>query len=159
MSIKASELVEVREVDSQVLEGDIFNFAGIPVVPINLEGIHSQGLALQAKRRGLLKETIDNNFKPTTKIIVMPTKLELEGPEDLNLTRNGLAKISKIAQTYPDKKILVPLLDGDVNVIVPLLKTLIESSPNISIVVSSSEVSNTDAGIAHIKVIKKLLNC
>jgi hypothetical protein len=159
MSIKASELAESKEVDSQVLEGNIFTFAGIPVVPINLEGVHSEGLALQAKRRGLLKESIDNNFKPTTKIIVMPTKLELEGLNDLNLTRNGLAKVSKIAQTYPDKKILVPLLDGDVNVIVPLLKTLIESSPNISIVVASSEVSNTDAGIAHIKVIKKLLNC
>ena len=150
---------EFKAVEYQVLEGDIFEFEGIPVIPINTEGVHTTGIALQAKRKNLIQERVSDTFKATTRFITMPIKSNPDAPINLSLIEKGLVNISNIAQRYPEKKILVPLLEGDVDVIVPVLKALIDGNSNISIVLPDVKSSTTDRGSEHMEVIKKLLNC
>ena len=150
---------DVKIVDDQVLTGDIFEFEGIPVVPINTEGVHIAGLALQAKRKNLIQDRISNTFKATNKIITFPVKDNPDAPLDLMLVEQGLVSIKNIAQRYPEKKILLPLLEGDVDIIVPVLKALIDTNSNISIVLPNVKTSTTDRGNEHMQIIKKMLNC
>ena len=160
-SIKASavKIIIPATHTSGVIEGDIFMYEGIPVVPINLKGDHSEGIALQAKRKGLIEDLIDNEYNAKTNRITLPIKGNIDSPINLGLLTTGLAKIAKIAKIHKDKKILVPLLEGDVNTIVPLLKALMNAHANISIVLPIADTALSDRGIEHMKVIKKLLNC
>jgi hypothetical protein len=157
--VSTTPLAQTQLVEAQVLEGDIFSFEGIPVIPINATGVHSEGLALQAKRRNLIQDGITNSFAATNKVITFPTKLNPEDAVDMELVMNNLVKVKNIAERYPDKKILLPLLEGNVDVIVPLLKSLLDTNPNISIVLALENTSATDRGTEHIKVIKKMLKC
>ena len=157
--VRGKALGQTQLVESQVLEGDIFSFEGIPVIPINASGMHSEGLALQAKRRNLIQDGITNSFAATNRVITLPVKLNPGDEVDMELVMNNLVKIKNIAQRYPDKKILLPLLEGKVDIIVPLLKSLLDTNPNVSIVLALETTSATDRGTEHIKVIKKMLKC
>ena len=168
-AIKAAPVVDKTQVDNKVLEGDIFSFEGVPVIPINLEGVHSEGIAKTAKQKGLLQEKLDNdfvannsdktsNFNRGRLIITLPIQYNADSPIDLGLVEEGLKKIRNIATNNPKTKILVPLLQGDVNTIVPILRDLINTLSNISIVLPSNN-SLTDKGIEKNIVIKKMLDC
>jgi len=167
-----TQIKDTRTPEEKVFEGNIFDLNGIPVIPINLQGDHADGIALQAKKLNLIQDKFDNsyqagntnkinNFTRGRLIITVPIKGSATAPINLELLSKGMAKVAAIAKANPNQKILVPLSRDSntlIDDIIPVYKKLMTSSPNISIVLASTS-NLTQRGIEDNEVIKKLLNC
>ena len=134
---------------TRVIEGDIFNLKGIPVVTTNLGGVHGAGLAQIAASKGLIKRG-DGDFKATNNVVQLPVKKHwrdsMKDNDNINLLKSGLESLVNTARSNPSKTYLLPLAglghgEGSVSEILPLLIKTIKSSPNIKLVLPGTGVN------------------
>lgn len=141
-----SELVEQTE---KVLEGDIFQLEGIPVITTNLGGVHGAGLAQTAKAKGLVNQG-DGAFKATDKVVQLPVKKVWSDSMGMNnnmeLLKSSLRSLITTAKANPDKTYLLPLAglghgEGSIEDILPLLIKTIQVSGNIKLILPAEGIS------------------
>jgi len=178
----AIEFEVIQNQSEKVVEGDIFQMQGIPVITTNLEGVHGAGLAQAAASKGLITRG-DGEFKIKDNVIQLPVKgnepstrkpgkgaySESVTGNNVELMKSGLRKIIVYARENKDKTILLPLAglghgEGSVKEILPILIKTISATDNIKLVLPSEDVSlgrqatvRTDATRSNMPAIKEAL--
>lgn len=134
----------------RVIEGDIWAQDGVPVIPTNMGGVHGAGLAQQAKKRGLIADRQDGAFALRNEgdLVTFPVKMKWSDRADISLLRKSAGKLVALAREYSEDTFLLPLVglghgEGDVNEIVPILKSVLERAGNIKLVLPTTD---TDRG-------------
>jgi hypothetical protein len=140
---------EKIDMDSKVLEGDIFILPGIPVITTNLGGVHGAGLAQLAKTKGLIKQG-DGGFKANEEVVQLPVKKiwsdNMLMNNNMELLKESLRSLIKVARENKDKTYLLPLAglghgEGSVEEILPLLIKTIQSENNIKLVLPAENIN------------------
>jgi hypothetical protein len=136
-------------INSKVLEGDIFSLSGIPVITTNLGGVHGAGLAQAAKAKGLIKQG-DGNFKSESNVVQLPVKKvwsdSMAMNNNMELLQKSLKQLEDIANLNPDKTYLLPLAglghgEGKIENILPILINTVKNTSNIKLVLPGENVN------------------
>jgi len=169
---------KISNIQDRIVEGDITKIQGIKVIPTNLGGVHGAGLAKTAATKGWIKRG-KGKFEVTVTsdlegVITFPVKKVWSDKTDINLLKDSLEKLGDVAsmgvQEGSDSKILLPLVgighgEGDIDVIVPMLRRFLEEHSNVTLVLPSQQAfdaakkgtARTDRTMENMSRIKELL--
>lgn len=146
------------ETFTKVVEGDIWSFNGVPVITTNLGGIHGAGLANQAFKKGYIKYKAEGNFGVRSKnaledIVTFPVKNVWSDKTNLGLLQDSANKLISLANNNKNSKYLLPLIglghgEGNLNEILPIIKQILNSTDNITLVLPTKETNRGKQGTA-----------
>lgn len=157
----------------RVLEGDIFEMEGIPVIPTNLGGVHGAGLAKNAARRGLIQRG-SGQYSDEGAAVTLPVKQHwsnsMADSDNMALMKKSLDQLVATARKNSGSTYLLPLAglghgEGAVKQVMPLLFEAMRSAPNIKLVLPSDEAlkatpkgtARTDETALKLPEIRKML--
>ncbi len=166
------QIQAMGDVKSQVIEGDIFAIPGIPVITTNLGGVHGAGLAQAAAKKGLIQWG-DGGFKATDRVVQFPVKKihsdNMSMNNNMQLLASSLTKLQDVAEDNPKNTYLLPLAgtghgEGNLAEILPMLVEVVMETPNIKLVIPTSDVNlgrmgtiRTDSTKQNLPMIREVL--
>lgn len=144
---------EMPQLNLKIIEGDIWNSGGIPIITTNLGGVHGAGLANQAYKKGFIEYKKHGEFGDRGKVITFPVKKVWSDKTNLSLLKESADKLIKLANDNPDKKYTLPLIglghgEGNVNEILPVIKQILEATNNVQLILPTSTTNRGKQGTA-----------
>lgn len=165
------------------IQADIFALDGVPIIPTNIHGVHGAGLAKEAEERGFIKQGV-GEFKPwygyhdgrmqVTRYpllcITFPVKIHWIEKADIDLIKESFSQLehffslaqSKIASIYNLPLVGAGLGEGDLEVIIPMIREFAEKHSNVRVVLpvgpsKYASKTRTDSTLQKLHKIKELL--
>jgi hypothetical protein len=144
----SSETIDENRIElrrgQQVVEGNIFNIEGTPIIPVDSKGEHRGGFAHTAKGKGL---PISNTFRATQSIVSAPIKRDYESPVDFATFADTVGKIDEMLKKNSKITFLLPLIglsprDGgnqsEIDARMKTIKELLNTHSNLKLVIPES---------------------
>ena len=158
---KDENRIELRK-GKQSIVGDIFNIEGTPIIPVDKSGKFGNGLAKVARAKGL---PVMNSFTAKPSAVSAPIRESYGDPVNFTIFADTVGKIDKLAKSNPKLQFLLPPLglepgskdtQKDIDTRIVILKSLIDSNPNVTLVIPNS----TNPALApHIETLSTIFEC
>ena len=158
---KDENRIELRK-GKQSIVGDIFNIEGTPIIPVDKSGKFGNGLAKVARAKGL---PVMNSFTAKPSAVSAPIREAYGDPVNFTIFADTVGKIDKLAKSNPKLQFLLPPLgldpgskdtQKDIDTRIVILKSLIDSNPNVTLVIPNS----TNPALApHIETLSTIFEC
>jgi hypothetical protein len=148
----------------RIIEADIFSLDGIPVIPINLQGIHGKGLANEAYKKKLIFYRTDKEFKFNGKAVCFPTKIVWTEKADYDLMKDSFSKLIILANGSKEFIFNLPLVglgygEGNPKIIIPMIMDCLMQTENVRLVLSEPNAKKIQLYVKLIhEYIEKLKN-
>jgi len=158
---KDKNRIELRK-GKQSIVGDIFNIEGTPIIPVDKSGKFGNGLAKVARAKGL---PIMSSFTAKPSAVSAPIREAYGDPVNFTIFADTVGKIDKLAKSNPKLQFLLPPLglepgskdtQKDIDTRIVILKSLIDSNPNVTLVIPNS---TNPALVPHIETLSTIFEC
>lgn len=168
------ELLKSPEVEStpvkqltKVIEGDIWESGGIPVIPTNLRGVHGAGLANQAFKRGKIQYNKNGTFKDRGDVVTFPVKKVWSDKADIDLMKESAEQLIALANANPKKQYTLPLVglghgEGALADIKPIIDNILAKTENVKLILPKETTdlgkqgtARTDATKANLQALRE----
>lgn len=128
----------------RVIKASIWKLEGIPVIPINCQGVHGKGLAKEAYDRKLIRYKIDKSFLFNERVVCFPTKVIWTEKADYDLMRDSFKQFIELTNNRKELIFNLPLVGlglggGDPKIILPMIVDCMFATENVRLVLPVDE--------------------